>query len=70
MTQTRDNRSVHPLFSMLIVRLFLPARVSLATAPGHPIGIPLASAAIVGAFLAILGLMMGVGHLRERRRHR
>lgn len=68
--QTRDDPSVNHIFSMAVVRLGLPAQASIATVPGHPVGIPLAFATIVGGFLAILGIMIAVGHLRGRRKPR
>lgn len=67
---TRDDSGVNHVFSMAVVRLVLPAHASIATVPGHPVGIPLAFATIVGGFLAILGIMIAVGHLRGRRKPR
>ena len=56
--------------STAIARLGLQARVSLAPALNHPIGMKMGFFLVVVIFLAVLGLTMAVGHLRDRHRQR
>ena len=48
----------------------LGAAAFLATPTGTPYGIPATLAAIVAFFVIALGLMILVGHLRDRHRRR
>lgn len=66
----RDDSRVTHLSNLAFARASLPFGAPLVTVSRHPIGIPLAFATIVGTFLAILGIMMAVGHLRDRRSRR
>ncbi|GAA2017490.1 hypothetical protein GCM10009740_01200 [Terrabacter terrae] len=56
--------------SMVLARLGLQARVSLSPALNHPVGMKMGFFLVVVIFLAVLGLTMAVGHLRDRRRQR
>ncbi|MEW1955579.1 hypothetical protein [Terrabacter sp. NPDC080008] len=56
--------------SVAIARLGLDARVALAPAQNHPIGMKAGFFLIVAIFLVVLGITMAVGHLRERGRQR
>jgi hypothetical protein len=56
-----------------LATVFLPASrvrtaVLLDTPTGRPIGIPTAFAALVVLFVLAFGVMVLVGHLRQRRR--
>jgi len=65
-----DDSKVNHQTSAAIARLGIQARVSLAPALNHPIGVKAAAFMIVAIFLVGLGLTMTVGHLRERGRRR
>lgn len=65
-----DDAGVNHQTSVAAAQLSLHALPSLAPSENHPIGMKAGFFLIVAVFLAILGLTMAVGHLREQRRQR
>lgn len=61
---------MHPFLQVALAQLGLPAQDTFAGLLPHPMGIARAFFVLVLCFGSILGVMILVGHLRERSRRR